>query len=406
MEQQNFVRRVIFPAGLAVGVMIFSIFLYDGSRNISNPLLHTSLSHAGAVLMFASIWLGALWVNPIAFFRGASFGERVTVCLATPVIWCGKVLGDFLGIYSTGEFFFFFLHHFILGCPLVALLCMSISEAGCRFVARRRTREPKIKIFALQNTMLLAVSFGLVFFMLWNGGHTYYYLYMEAYARIFQDGENPSVQPRPRAEIPVAGNRENPREVLAAKTVFSGGGIPGHSDRPNIIFILSDDHRWDAMSGAGHPFLKTPNLDRLSSEGVHFRNAFVTTSLCSPSRASILTGQYAHTHGVVTNHTPWKESQTTFMEGLKTAGYETAFIGKWHMPGEELPRLRGLDRFVTFTKEGGQGVYYDCPLIIDGVETERPGKYITEDLTDLALSFIEQKRERPFFLYLAHKAVH
>ena len=175
---------------------------------------------------------------------------------------------------------------------------------------------------------------------------------------------------------------------------------------PNIIFILTDDHRWDAMSSMGHPFIKTPHLDRLAEEGILFENAFVTTSLCSPSRASFLTGLYPHRHGVVTNHTPWDNRNVTFLELLKTKGYETAFIGKWHMPGKKLPRLRGVDRFISFTKEGGQGIYYSCPLIIDGVEAERKGKYITEDLTDFALEFIEKQRTSPFCLYLSHKAVH
>ncbi len=176
--------------------------------------------------------------------------------------------------------------------------------------------------------------------------------------------------------------------------------------KPNIIFILTDDHRYDAMSCMGHPFIKTPNLDRIANEGVLFSNSFVTTSLCSPSRASFLTGNYAHTHGITTNHTPWDNSNVTFLEILKKAGYDTAFIGKWHMPGDNLPKLRGLDRFVTITKEGGQGVYFDCPLVIDGVDTPRPGKYITEDLTDFAIDFVGQKRDNPFCLYLSHKAVH
>ena len=96
--------------------------------------------------------------------------------------------------------------------------------------------------------------------------------------------------------------------------------------RPNIIFILTDDHRWDALSCMGHPFIRTPNLDRIAEEGVLFENAFVTTSLCSPSRASFLTGNYAHTHGVVTNHTPWDNRNVTFLELLKKAGYDTAFV--------------------------------------------------------------------------------
>ncbi len=193
---------------------------------------------------------------------------------------------------------------------------------------------------------------------------------------------------------------------LAAASLAAGPVRAADTAPPNIIFILTDDHRWDALSAMGHPFLETPNLDRLADEGILFESAFVTTSLCSPSRASFLTGQYAHTHGVVTNHTPWDNRNVTFLEHLNAAGYETAFIGKWHMPGDGLPDLRGVDRFVSFTREGGQGVYYDCPLIIDGVETERPGRYITEDLTDLALDFISKKRHKPFCLYLSHKAVH
>jgi N-acetylglucosamine-6-sulfatase len=175
--------------------------------------------------------------------------------------------------------------------------------------------------------------------------------------------------------------------------------------RPNIIFILSDDHRYDYMSCVGHPFLQTPNLDRIASEGVLFSNTFVTTSLCSPSRASFLTGQYAHTHGVKNNLTTWRDGNVTFLELLKAAGYDTAFIGKWHMPGS-LPNLRGVDQFITFTVQGGQGRYFDCPLIVNGAETVARKRYVTEDITDYALEFIEKKRENPFCLYLSHKAVH
>jgi arylsulfatase A-like enzyme len=207
--------------------------------------------------------------------------------------------------------------------------------------------------------------------------------------------------------------RRDAIKKIGATAALAGLGLPALAEasgetrgKPNILFILTDDHRWDAFSCAGHPFIKTPNLDRIAQEGIRFENAFVTTSLCSPSRASFLTGQYAHAHGVVTNHTPWDNSNVTFIELLKKAGYDTAFIGKWHMPGAKLPRLRGLDHFISFTKEGGQGIYYDCPLIIDGVETERKGKYITEDLTDFALKFIEKERTNPFCLYLSHKAVH
>jgi len=174
---------------------------------------------------------------------------------------------------------------------------------------------------------------------------------------------------------------------------------------PNIVFILTDDHRWDALGILGHPVVETPTLDRLCREGVRFENAFVTTSLCSPSRASILTGQYAHTHGVKNNLTPWRNENVTFLELLARAGYDTAFIGKWHMPGA-LPALRGVDRFVTFTVQGGQGQYFDCPLIVDGRETPSRKPYITRELTDYALEFLSEKRENPFCLVLSHKAVH
>jgi N-acetylglucosamine-6-sulfatase len=177
------------------------------------------------------------------------------------------------------------------------------------------------------------------------------------------------------------------------------------SDQPNIIFILTDDHRWDMLGCMGHPFLKTPAIDSLAENGTLFENAFVTTSLCSPSRASFLTGQYAHTHGVKNNLTYWKNDNITFLELMKQSGYDTAFIGKWHMPGK-LPDLRGVDRFVTFTAIGGQGKYFNCPMIVDGKEVPSRKPYITEELTDYALEYINQKHDNPFCMYLSHKAVH
>ena len=198
--------------------------------------------------------------------------------------------------------------------------------------------------------------------------------------------------------------------ILTATASMAGLLVPHawaspDAQKPNIIFILTDDHRWDAMSKLGHPVVETPRLDRLSDEGVHFTNAFVTTSLCSPSRASFLTGTYAHTHGVKNNLTPWNNQNVTFLELLKKAGYTTSFIGKWHMPGA-LPRLRGLDQFITFTVQAGQGRYFDCPLIVDGKPTPSRKTYITEELTDYALEFITQNRDKTFCLYLSHKAAH
>ena len=175
--------------------------------------------------------------------------------------------------------------------------------------------------------------------------------------------------------------------------------------RPNILFILTDDHRWDHLGFCGHPFLQTPHLDRLAAEGLNFANAFVVTSLCSPSRATFLTGMYAHRHGVKNNLTPWQDSNVTFLELLKDAGYDTAFIGKWHMPGG-LPDPRGVDLFVSFTAQGGQGQYFNCPLVVNGKEEPSRKAYLTEELTDRTLEFLQAKRDRPFCIFLAHKAAH
>jgi arylsulfatase A-like enzyme len=195
--------------------------------------------------------------------------------------------------------------------------------------------------------------------------------------------------------------------AVCAADFTTAPGIWGSEKRPNIVFILSDDHRWDAMGNMGHPFIKTPHLDRLAQEGVRFTNNFAAVPLCSPSRGCCLTGQYAHRHGVKNNYTPWNDKNVTFLELLKNSGYKNAFFGKWHMPGR-LPDLLGkaVDQFVTFTASGGQGLYFDCPLIINGVVTQRKGKYLTEDLTDLALDFIRQEKDGPFCVYLAHKAPH
>ena len=183
-------------------------------------------------------------------------------------------------------------------------------------------------------------------------------------------------------------------------------GAPAPPDSPNLLVIFSDDHRADHLGLTGEvPFLQTPALDALASEGVRFDRAYVTTALCSPSRATLLTGQYASRHGVQNNLSSWIPGTPSFFDSLAAAGYRCAYIGKWHMPGE-LPDLPGVDRFITFTIEEGQGVYHDCPLIIDGVETPRPGTYVSTDLTDFALQWLAEDDDRPFCLVVAHKAVH
>ena len=178
---------------------------------------------------------------------------------------------------------------------------------------------------------------------------------------------------------------------------------------PNIVFILVDDQRYDAL-GFINPQLRTPNIDRIAAEGAYFRNAFVTTSLCSPSRASILTGKYMHDHGVVDNNEPVRPGTQFFPQLLQAAGYQTAFIGKWHMGASGDAPQPGFDHWVSFR---GQGEYNPVnaagrrqTLNVDGVRVDRR-TYITDELTDYAVDWLDRRDPgKPFFLYLSHKAVH
>ncbi|MEW6128143.1 MAG: sulfatase [Acidobacteriota bacterium] len=174
----------------------------------------------------------------------------------------------------------------------------------------------------------------------------------------------------------------------------------------NIIFILTDDHRYDALGFLhSQPFIETPNLDEMARTGAHLKNAFVTTALCSPSRASILTGLYAHRHRVVDNNNPVPADLTFFSQYLQRAGYDTAFIGKWHMGGEIDHPQRGFNHWVSFK---GQGTYLPNPngLNVNGKRVPQRG-YITDELTDYAIDWLNQRRgNQPFMLYLSHKGVH
>ncbi len=171
--------------------------------------------------------------------------------------------------------------------------------------------------------------------------------------------------------------------------------------RPNFVFFLTDDQRWDGMSCAGNSILNTPHMDRIASEGIRFENMFVTSSLCGPSRATYLTGKYAHSHGVRRNSMTLGQRQITFPEILKSAGYETAFVGKWH--NTDMGKDRGFDYYFGFK---GQGEYLN-PLISEnhGPEQQYSG-HITDILTDKAVQFIARDHERPFCLLLWFKAPH
>ena len=208
--------------------------------------------------------------------------------------------------------------------------------------------------------------------------------------------------------------------LLSASFLFDANLLSAQSDalpatpkredtKPrNVVFILTDDHRFDAMGFTGHPFLETPHLDSLASNGVHLKNAFVTTSLCSPSRASILTGLYTHKHRVIDNNRLVPEGTIFFPQYLQRAGYSTGFIGKWHMGGHHDGPRPGFDHWISFK---GQGNYLPpgpkYTLNVNGKRVKQKG-YITDELTDYAVEWLKEQQgsDKPFFLYLSHKAVH
>jgi N-acetylglucosamine-6-sulfatase len=197
-----------------------------------------------------------------------------------------------------------------------------------------------------------------------------------------------------------------------AFALLGAAGRPGRSAgrdktaRRNIVLVLSDDHRYDFLRflPQAPAFLETPNMDRMAQQGAHLVNAFVSTSLCSPSRASILTGQYMHHHHIVDNQRPEPPGTTFFPQCLQQAGYQTAFIGKWHMGHEQDDPRPGFDYWASFK---GQGEYFNPVLNVNGKRQSFQG-YTTDVLTDQALQWLQTGRDtrRPFFLYLSHKAVH
>ena len=176
-----------------------------------------------------------------------------------------------------------------------------------------------------------------------------------------------------------------------------------HLPRPNIIVIVVDDLRWDEFGAAGHPYVETPNIDRLVHEGASFTSAFHAVPLCSPNRASLLTGQYPSRHGIIDNVARSLASHRleTFPQALQAEGYETGFLGKWHMGNDPTPRP-GFDYWAAIP---GQGRIVNPTLMENGAPREVKG-YITDVLTDRATAFIERERDKPFFLFLGHKAVH
>lgn len=184
---------------------------------------------------------------------------------------------------------------------------------------------------------------------------------------------------------------------LLAASVVAAGSAPSlyaEETRPNILFILTDDQRWDAMGCAGNPIIQTPNMDRLAEQGTLFPNTFCTTSICSISRASFLTGQYARRHGILDFRTPLPDEamRASFPVLLREAGYRTGFVGKWGLGGP-LPE----EAFDVWHGFGGQGSYF---------EEGQPG-HLTARLGELVLDFIDRSTpDRPFLLCWSTKAPH
>ena len=179
--------------------------------------------------------------------------------------------------------------------------------------------------------------------------------------------------------------------------------------KPNFLFIYTDDQRWDAMGvvqreqsdKARFPWFKSPGMDRLAAEGVRFRNAFVTLSLCAPSRAAFLTGRYNHANGITNNGTPFPADAVTHATLLRAAGYKTAYVGKWHM-GNQRGQRPGFDYSASFV---GQGGYQNFPFEINGVSTPTNG-WIDDVSTDFAIEWMKQHKDRPFSMVVGFKSPH
>jgi len=187
--------------------------------------------------------------------------------------------------------------------------------------------------------------------------------------------------------------------TLSLPQVFSSISCRSKAGRPNIIFILSDDHACRAISSYDNRLIQTPHIDRLAEEGIRFLSSFVTNSICAPSRASILTGQYSHQHGVIDNSLEMKSQEGTFPVLFKKAGYQTALVGKWHLKATPV----GFDYFSILPD---QGHYYNPDFIEKGRKYQEHG-YVTDILTEKCLSWLRNRdKSKPFLLFLNHKAPH
>ncbi len=191
------------------------------------------------------------------------------------------------------------------------------------------------------------------------------------------------------------------RHVLVLAALFALW-LPAAERKPNILFIFSDDHAYQALSAYQHPLklLETPHLDRIAATGMRFTRALVPNSICGPSRATVLTGKYNHLNGFYNNtNSRFDPAQQTFVKLLKGAGYQTAVVGKWHL----VSNPAGFDHWHILP---GQGIYYNPPMIRNGERVQHEG-YVTDIITDLAVDWIRRRdKTKPFLLMAQHKAPH
>ncbi|MFZ9046514.1 MAG: sulfatase-like hydrolase/transferase, partial [Cyclobacteriaceae bacterium] len=171
--------------------------------------------------------------------------------------------------------------------------------------------------------------------------------------------------------------------------------------RPNIIFIMSDDHAYQAISAYGSQLIQTPNIDRIAKDGMLFTNACVTNSICAPSRATILTGKHTHLNGKIDNHFPFDTTQVTFPQIFQENGYKTSMFGKLHFGNNP----KGVDEFMILP---GQGHYINPDFITTSGEVKNIEGYVTDIITDLSIDWLEREAnsDEPFMMMYLHKAPH
>ena len=191
-------------------------------------------------------------------------------------------------------------------------------------------------------------------------------------------------------------------QILFIILFFVSGCTRDHtkSERPNIVFIMSDDHAYQAISAYSDHLIQTPNIDKIAQEGMLFTNACVTNSICAPSRATILTGKHTHIHGKIDNKMPFDTTNVTLPQLLQNAGYQTAIFGKLHFGNNP----KGFDEFKILP---GQGRYYNPHFITSDGDTTIIG-YTTDIITDMTIDWLDSRREigKPFLLMYLHKAPH